>query len=283
VKKLTAALLFSAVSAVSASAADLPAKTYAREPVVAVDPVYNWTGFYVGANVGADWQKASFTSDVVSCAILGCGTGTGHIGSDPAIAASGTGSNHALGFTGGGQVGYNWQISSLVVGVEADINALSGKPNIGPGPFALSGGGTFTLANSASANWLATVRGRVGFAADRVLVYVTGGAAFAGISYNQSYSDVLGLGSTTPLTNFSTSSTKTGYAVGAGLEYAVTNNWTVKGEYLYAGGFPAVGGSYLATATTGNSDFHSGSAKLDISLARVGLNYKFGGPIVARY
>jgi outer membrane immunogenic protein len=279
VKKIAIALMFAGISAVGASAADLPAKIYSKAPAVAA-PAYDWSGFYVGANMGADWQDASFTSNVVGCEVLGCGTGTGHIGSDAAVGPAGTGSKNALGFTGGGQIGVNWQVNSLVIGAEADINALSGKPKIGPGPFQLAEGGTFTLANAASANWLATVRGRVGFAADRILVYVTGGAAFANMNFSQSYSDDLG-GSSTPLTNFSISSTKTGYAAGAGLEYAVTNNWSVRGEYLYAAGFSALGGSYLPIATTGNSDLHSGSAKLNISLARFGLNYKFGGPFVA--
>ena len=128
-KNLVVALLFSAVSAVSASAADLPAKTYTKEPVM-VAPVYSWSGFYVGGNVGADWQNASFTSDVVSCRVLGCGTGLAHIGSDPAVGPAGTGSNTAAGFTGGGQIGINWQVSSLVLGGKLTSPPFPASPRL---------------------------------------------------------------------------------------------------------------------------------------------------------
>jgi outer membrane immunogenic protein len=269
-KLLLGTFALAALMAGPAMAADLarPAPVYVPPPPVpVVVAVFSWTGFYIGANIGADWQRASFTSNEI---------GGAHIGTDPAEAAAGTGSNTATGFTGGGQIGFNWQYDSLVVGAEADINGISGKPSIGPGPFPFTvvAGPTFTLANTANATWLATVRGRIGFAADRVLVYLTGGAAFTTVKFSQSYSD--NCCSSTPLTTFSTSSEKTGYALGGGLEYAFTNNWIGRVEYLYAGGFADVGGSYLATAGSGNSDLHSGSGKLNISMARVGLNYKFG-------
>jgi outer membrane immunogenic protein len=228
----------------------------------------------VGGNVGGDWQRASFNSNLIGCNVAGCASGLPHIGFDPAIAAAGTGSSTQAGFTGGGQFGYNWQINSLVLGVEADINAVSGKPGIAAASAVSVNVGTFTLANSANADWLATVRGRVGFAADRFLIYATGGVAFSHINFSQSFSDIC-CTSRTPLTTFSTSSWKTGYAVGWGLEYAITNNWSLRGEYLYAGGFGSVGGSYGATSVNGNGDLHSGSASLSIQEARVGLNYKF--------
>jgi outer membrane immunogenic protein len=252
-----------------AMAADMPVKA----PLRAVT-AYSWTGFYVGGNVGGNWQRASFESNLIGCNVVGCASGLPHIGFDPAIAAAGTGSNTQGGFTAGGQVGYNWQINSLVLGVEADINALSGKPAIAAAGAVSVNTGTFTLANSASADWLATVRGRAGFAADRFLIYATGGVAFAHIKFSQSFSDIC-CTSSTPLTTFTTSATKTGYAVGGGLEYAFASNWSLRGEYLYAGGFGAVGGSYVATSVNGNGDLHSGSARLSIQQARLGLNYKF--------
>lgn len=251
-------------------AADMPVKA----PLRAVT-AYSWAGFYVGGNLGGAWQRASFSSTLIGCNIVGCANGLPHIGFDPAIAAAGTGSNTQGGFTGGGQFGYNRQINSLVLGVEADINALSGKPAIAAaGTVSAPNTGTFAIVNTANADWLATVRGRVGFAADRFLIYATGGAAFAHIEFSQSFSDLCCTQST-PLTTFATSATKTGYAVGGGLEYAFASNWSLRGEYLYAGGFGAVGGSYVATSVNGNGDLHSGSARLSIQQARLGLNYKF--------
>jgi outer membrane immunogenic protein len=262
-----AAALFTA----PAMGADLPTKA----PIVAAPAAYSWTGFYVGGNVGAAWQHASFNSTLVGCNIVGCASGLPHIGFDPAIAAAGTGSNTKVGFTGGGQFGYNWQINTLLLGVEADINAMSGKPALGTtAAVSAPNTGTFTLATTANADWLSTVRGRLGFAADRYLVYVTGGAAFAHIKFKHSFSDVC-CTSSTPLTTFTASSWKTGYAVGGGAEYAFAGNWSLRGEYLYAGGFGSVGGSYVATSANGNGDRHTGSAKLSIHQARAALNFKF--------
>ena len=187
-----AAALFAAPAIGPSWAADFPAARPYKAPVVAVPVVYSWTGFYVGGNVGAAWQHASFNSTLIGCNIVGCASNLPHIGFDPAIAAAGTGSNTKLGFTGGGQVGVNWQINSLVLGVEADINALSGKPALGPTTAAViaPNTGNFTIATTANADWLATVRGRLGFAADRYLVYVTGGGAFAHIKFSQNFSDI---------------------------------------------------------------------------------------------
>lgn len=234
---------------------------------------YDWSGFYVGGNAGADWQRGSFVSDNVSCFTLGCGTGLSHLGTVPEEAALGTSTNTRTGFTFGGLAGYNWQMNALVFGVEADLNYLGGTPSNGGN--IVIGGTPITLINSANARWLATARGRVGYASDRTLLYVTGGAAFTHVKYSQSYSDNLGPGATTPFMTTSASATKTGYALGGGAEYALTDNWLVRAEYLYAGGFGSVGVAYLATAETGNSDFHSGSVKLSVQAARVGLSYKF--------
>jgi outer membrane immunogenic protein len=255
-----------------AVAADLAVKA----PVYkAPPPVFSWTGWYIGLNAGADGQRASFTSTEIGCEFLGCGTGIGHIGTDPNVAAAGTGSATKWGFSGGVQAGGMWQTGALVLGGEADFVGLSGRPSLGPGPFPFSvvPGPTFTLQSSAHADWLATFRARAGVAVDHWLFYVTGGGAVASINASQSYSD--NCCSSTPLTTFSATSTKTGFSVGGGAEYALTNNVFLRGEYLYAGGFGSVGGGYLATANSGNSDFHSVNAKLSIQQARVGIDWRF--------
>ena len=279
-------VLFSGVLCTgAASAADMgaPAPAYTKAPAPVAAQIYDWTGFYVGGNFGGGWQDASFASTSTSCFVLNCGDGLGHVGNDPAIQLAGTGSDTRAGFAGGGQIGFNWQVNALVLGAEADIEAISGKLSIGGGPFPLASNlaSTFTLTTTADATWVATVRGRVGFAADKWLLYATGGAAFTNLKLAQSYTD--NCCSSTPLTTFTASTTKTGYAVGGGVEYAISRIWSLRAEYLFAGGFGSLSGSYLATANSGNSDFHTVSAKLNIQQARVGLNYLFGGPVVAKY
>lgn len=260
-----------ALFAAPAMAADLPV----GPPVVAAPLVYSWSGFYVGGNVGAAWQHARFSSTLTGCNLANCGILLPHIGFNPAIAAAGTGSNTKVGFSGGGQIGVNWQVNFLVFGVEADVNSLSGKATIGAtSAVSPPATGTFTIASEAHADWLGTVRGRLGFAADRFLIYVTGGAAFAHIKFNQSFSDNC-CTSSTPLTTFATFGTKTGYAAGGGVEFGIASNWSVRGEYLFAGGFAAVGGSYVARSANGHGDLHTASAKLSIHQARAGLNYRF--------
>jgi outer membrane immunogenic protein len=273
--RAAAAALFAALATGPSLAADLPVARPVKAPIVAAPVLYNWSGFYVGGNVGAAWQHASFDSPLIGCNIAGCASGLPHIGFDPAIAAAGTGSNTKVGFTGGGQLGVNWQVNSVVFGVEADINGLSGKPGLAAtAPVSAPNTGNFTLATTANADWLATVRGRIGFAANRWLIYATGGAAFAHIKFNQSFSDLC-CTSSTPLTTLATSKWKTGYAVGGGVEYAFAGNWSLRGEYLYAGGFGSVGGSYVATSANTNGDLHTASAKLSVHQARAGLNYRF--------
>lgn len=272
------------VFAVPAVAADLP-PLLAKAP--AAPPPFSWSGFYVGINAGADWQRDDFTSTITGCDAVPrpaqCTGSIGHLGSSSSsavaaqVAAAGTGSNTKVGGTGGGQFGFNWQTGGLVLGAEADIEAIGGAPAIGTNrPLDPFTGSFFSVTDHASADWLATVRGRIGYAADRLLFYATGGAAFTRINFSQSYSDIFGgplLG--TPLTAFSASSTRTGYAVGAGVEYAFAGNWSARGDYLFAGGFGEVGGSYLAVAGTGNADVHSASVKLDVQMVRLGLNYRF--------
>lgn len=249
-----------------ASAADMSTKAPMYTKAPPAEPAWSWTGFYVGVNLGGDSEHASFTSNEI---------GGGHIGFDPAEPAAGTGTATKGGVAGGAQIGANWQTGSLVLGAEADIDLLSGKPSLQPGPLAFTNGapGTFTLATNARADWMSTVRARAGIAVDHTLIYVTGGAAFADIKVSQSYSD--NCCTTTPLTTASTTTVKTGYSVGGGLEYAINNHWSVRGEYLYAGGFGNVGVAYFATALSGNSDFHSGTANLTIQVARAAVNYKF--------
>ena len=179
----SAAALFAA----PAMAADLPTKA----PIVAAPAVYSWTGFYVGGNVGANWQHASFSSTLIGCNIAGCASGLPHIGFDPAIAAAGTGSNTKAGFTGGGQIGYNLQSAAWVFGLEADWQWSALKDTHNHLGFVASG----TSSNFAQVaaideqklSSLGTARARLGWAGDCSLWYVTGGAAWSRVTEHYAF------------------------------------------------------------------------------------------------
>jgi outer membrane immunogenic protein len=260
---LTISVLLVAAPLSTASAADMPLKAPPPPPA----PVFSWTGCYIGANAGATWNHSNVTSTMDP---------GGHFG-DPAnlaaVGAAGTGSANKTGFVGGGQTGCNWQNGQFVFGIEGDINTFSADAALnGAG---LSTIGPFTITNSVKTDWLATLRPRAGVAFDRSLLYVTAGVAFAEVKYTQTYAD------TTPETAFGTSQasqTKAGWTVGAGWEYAFTNNWSAKAEYLYVR-FPSIGTTTFVADTppfTATNTLH-GSTTLQSQIFRVGLNYKFTG------
>jgi outer membrane immunogenic protein len=274
-KQLLSAVVLTTALVPIASADGIP-PSY-KAPVV-YKP-FSWTGFYAGLNAGAAWGE----SDVdltASPTFFGPGGGAGGGGPDgPAtLDRDGSPNLHGRAFTAGGQAGYNWQTGILVLGVEGDLNSVlftsSGDSGVRPTPPLSPGIGTYHFSESLSTDWLATLRGRIGYSMDHTLIYATGGAAWANIDFTQMSGPFIGCGGCSVTT--STSSTKSGWAVGGGLEYAFTNNWTLKGEYLHvdlgsvsfadnlaAGGFPAASFTHSATLTE--------------DLARVGINYKIPG------
>ena len=175
----SAALSAALLGLSAASAADLPTRKEAPVYVAPV-PVYNWTGFYLGANLGASFSNGS-TNIVGSPAFLTA------IVNPLGIPTSGYG-NNAAGFFGGAQAGYNYQINQAVIGAETDMQWMSANPHgtsVSAG--VLPGVGTVTTSVSARMNWLGTTRLRAGFLPmDRFLLYVTGGLAYGGGSYNAS-------------------------------------------------------------------------------------------------
>lgn len=260
-KYLLAAAAIVALAA-PAAAADLAARpVYTKAPIVAA-PVYSWKGFYAGVNAGGVWSNAdtrlTASTFFTSFALIGA---DGSVGLDKS------------GFTGGVQAGYNWQFGQFVLGVEADINStnISNSKLMTRGAVpGLSLG--YTIGESISSDWLVTLRARAGYAANSWLFYVTAGLAIADFDFTQ--------GSFFPNCPCgivgSDSGSKTGWTVGAGVEYAAWTNWTVKAEYLYvdlgresfadnlgAFGFPTAAFTH--------------SARLQENIFRVGLNYRFGG------
>ncbi|MCC2107345.1 MAG: porin family protein [Hyphomicrobiales bacterium] len=287
-KLKTLALALAATTiAGSAFAADLPSRKVAPA-YIAPAPVFTWTGFYLGLNAGYGWNEAArfdhnLTPFTATFALAGRVYGLAANQALGSALGTGTGSSNG-GFVGGGQIGYNYQMGSLVTGLEADIAYFRRSSQISNSGIDTTGN-TLTVTNRVSASYLATVRGRFGFALDRALLYVTGGLALSDINYRSTMATTL----VNAVGSFQNSSTKLGWTVGAGVEYAVTNNWTVKGEYLYAQFSGSNGiGILAATAPAGTSNIYTSSVgKLGNHLVRVGLNYKFGwasaAPVVAKY
>jgi outer membrane immunogenic protein len=269
---LTALALIGATSI--ASAADLPARTYTKAPVMPVQ-VFNWTGFYIGGFVGGAFDDRNATATDPSSPAGALYNG-GNIVNSYGLNSS---------FIGGGTVGYNWQTpgSNFVFGLEGEagyLNLHRSQQDIN----AINSGFAFpdSINSSHIGDAYGVIAGRVGWAADRALFYAKGGVAFVGNSYN--FNDSCSTGGCGASTLFlGHSDTQVTYAVGAGIEYAFTNNWSLKGEYLYLGTRrtftqSGVAGGGLAGTVETNTASEPG-----VHTAKIGINYRFGGPILAKY
>jgi outer membrane immunogenic protein len=225
-----AAALALCITSLAAQAADMPTRApYYKGAPRSVVAYYNWTGFYAGINGGYGFGTSDWDS--------------------PAVSNSPSGGMFGL------TVGYNWQAGSFVYGLEGDYDWSMMKGSVACG-----------VATCETENtWLATMRGRVGYAFDRWLPYVTGGGAYGNIkatNLNPGFS--------------SASASNFGWTAGAGLEYAFLGNWTAKVEYLYVdlGKFDC--GTACGAVVPDNVGFSA-------NVVRAGLNYKFSGPIFSRY
>jgi outer membrane immunogenic protein len=214
-----AALL--AVTASGAGAADLSVAPIYKAPPLVAAPAYNWSGFYLGANGGGGWGTSTWDS---------------------------AGSFNVSGGVAGGTLGGNWQLGHAVLGVEgdADWSSLKGSTT-SPG---------CPAGCTTSNDWLATVRGRAGYAFDRVMPYVTGGLALGDIK-----AATPGLAGA--------SQTNAGWTAGGGVEFALTNNWTAKAEYLHVDL-----GNMNCGFNCGPTASNNVSLKSDV--VRGGVNFRFG-------
>ena len=270
-KLLFAATFVSLALTAVASAADLPARTtYTKAPEY-VPMSCAWCGWYIGANGGGTW-----------------GGRTGSLtGISPAFAAfeiselvgSSLGSNHGGGF-GGGQFGYNWVMSSWLVGFEADIQGADiGRAGTVSAFIPDDREVTGVSTGRDHIDWFGTARGRLGFTTGNVLFYGTGGLAFGGV--HNSASSTIVSGDETDIFAGSTSETRFGWAAGAGLEWMFVPNWSLKAEYLHVD----LGSSSVTLTVAGAPPDISATYRFhhDFDSARAGVNYHFGGPIVAKY
>lgn len=273
-------------AASTAFAADIARPVYKAPPVVA--PVYNWTGFYIGGNVGYAWGKSSLASTFDCPAGGGC---TYNLPVNFATAGlAGTGSGNDNNWTGGGQVGFNWQAGVVVWGVEADFQSFSlgvSRTVSGPFPAAVT---NFNVTTGYNTDWLFTARGRLGWTVTpTALLYATGGVAVTELQVtNQFIDNAAGVVGVNTFGTSSASSTRTGWTLGAGLEVALGGNWTAKGEYLYLdfGSALTTAAALNGAAGTNPNRLTTVGGDLTAQIVRFGLNYKFDwgkSPVVAKY
>jgi len=263
-KNILGAVVSIGIGGVPALAADLPGRTYApAAPFVA--PVYSWTGFYIGGNIGYGSQRSSFSDPGLS---------------NPPLSGP-SGGETATSVVGGGQIGYNLQTGAWVFGAQgtfdgtgisgSHVNPLS-QPPLGVGGDIL---GTKTA-------WFATQTARFGYTVTpQALLYVKGGAAEARFNYTD-IDSIVSAGSPYSGTG---SSTRFGWTVGAGLEYAPTSNWSVFAEYNYSD-FRTAQTLFTYTAPNpANATPYVYKETNRLQTVLVGVNYRFGfgSPVVARY
>jgi outer membrane immunogenic protein len=212
--------LVAALGAGVAQAADLPRQMYTKAPPIA--PMFDWTGFYIGANVGYGSAHNDFT-------VVGV-----------------PGSENMNGIIGGGQLGYNWQTGAWVFGLEADFQGSDQHANF-------AGGG---LTETDSVPWFATFRGRIGYAvAPQWMLYVTGGGAVVDFKAQ----------ATAPGGTATFESAQAGWTIGAGVEGAITRNWSWKAEYLH-----------IDTGTVNTTIVGlPASFRITDEIGRFGINYRF--------
>jgi len=264
-KRVFAAIALAAWPLAGAAAADLslPFKSPAG-------PAFNWSGFYVGGNAGGAWGNEqvsqTFNAPPPFLAVDAA-----------AISSSASQSFKSGSATAGLQAGYNYQSGNWVFGGEVDVEYLGVRgtnssntifPSTLPGGAAGEPATFFNTSTSVSAGWLFTARPRIGWAVQDWLMYATGGLAVGRESFSQD------IGLLAPFMESSGfSSARVGWTVGAGVEYAIARNWSIRGEYLHVD---------LGTANTSGTTMpfgagvtQTGTVRVTTEIARGGLNYHF--------
>ncbi len=260
-KKFAIALSALTLGTATALAADLPTRTYSKAPSASAVAVYDWSGFYIGINGGGGGGQNCFNFISAGASDGGC--------------------HDASGGLVGGQIGYNWQLRNVVFGLEfsGDWADMTGR-NVAT----LSPAGTFN--SHISGVLMGTAR--VGYAWDRSLLYVRGGVAWVREDYALTCNGVVGGSVCVPVgaTAASSSETRIGGVVGAGFEYAVTDNLIL-----------GIGGDYLPLGTRNNTfntpplyDCGGGNGlpctiavKQNLWTVTGRLSWKFGGPAATKY
>ncbi len=233
-KSLLIGFCASALVAGSALAADLPVKARPLPPPI---PVFSWTGFYLGANIGGAWSNGTITDNVTGANL----------------------SSNSSGFIGGGQVGYNWQIDRWVLGVEWDIDGttISKTSNLVVTPIG-------TLQASANTDWISTLTGRIGYGWDNWLFYFKGGGAWVQNSATLTFTNLAGATASVGATN-----NNSGWTVGLGGEWAFAPQWSAKLEYDW------VGLNNWSPSTSSVIVNDRLNISRNIQMLKAGINYRF--------
>jgi len=245
-----AGLLSLAGFAGAASGADLSARTYSKAPAL-VAPVYDWSGFYIGLNGGGASSHQCLTITSVA---------------GGAVFPNSEGCHNATGGLAGGQVGYRWQTANWVFGVEAQgdwANLTGSNPSLTA---------IIPYTNQTRIDGIGLFTAQVGYAWNNVLLYVKGGAAVTDNKYSSFFT-------ATGIPFNQASDTRWGGAAGAGIEFGFAPNWSVAVEYdhLFMGN-PSVTFPASAIAVTRSDNIRQG-----VDMGTVRVNYRFGGPVVAKY
>jgi outer membrane immunogenic protein len=225
------------------------AEVGARPPVYAPPPVYvvppfSWTGFYFGANIGGAWERRNLTDSLLGLSLSNV--------------------NDKGAFIGGGQLGFNYQFGNFLLGVEGDFDGVAATNSPGTGVVGLPFG---TIVVTSNNRWITTLAARFGVTNDTWLFYGKAGGGWVGNDGFTITNTVTGASITG-----SNNNTNSGWLVGAGIEWALAPNWSVKIEYDYLGlnsqTFTAPAGGFLAgdTFTTSNPN---------VQMVKVGVNYLF--------
>lgn len=231
----------------------------------------DFKGFYVGANLGGVSASSNATTHTVFSP-----TGYFATTSVPAIATVGAQNPTPSSFSGGGQVGYNFQRNAWVVGVETDFGGMPlTSVKTGTATYPCCAPTAFTIAQTVETSWLYTLRPRLGFTNGPVLVYGTGGLAMTNLKYQSFFSDTFATAQESAVTD----SKQTGWAAGAGVEFKTGPRWSLKGEYLYGDFGSVTKTSTNLTAFTPRIAFPTNvfthTADLTAHIYRFGFNYRF--------
>jgi len=242
-----------ALGALPAHGADLPASTYTKAPAM-VSAIYDWSGFYLGLNAGGASSHNCWTN-----------TNTLGVASLPNAAE---GCHNATGGLVGGQLGYRWQSSNWVFGVEARGDWANLK---GSNPSAFIAGTT----NQTKVDAVGQVTGQVGYAWNTVLWYLKGGAAVTDNSYQ-------GIATAPGVVPVQATATRWGGVVGTGVEVSFAPNWSVGVEYdhLFMGNHST---TLTTTAPAPGGLSRIDSVKQDVDMGSVHVNYRWGGPVISKY
>jgi outer membrane immunogenic protein len=257
---LTALAVIAFAGGVStASAADLDGVPYTKENFIV--PIYNWSGVYIGGNIGYGWGRSSDTSGLSAGAAAPLFTDSVR--------------SNMNGIVGGGQMGYNSQMRNWLWGLEADFQGTGQSSNHSftcPAGICTAGA-PLSVTNREQLDFFGTVRGRLGLViAPTVLLYATGGLAYGQVDANTT------LAGATRSQNYIP-----GYAVGGGIEGVIGGSWTARLEYLYLD-LGTISGTFNSTAVAGAGTLASNfNSRVTDNIVRVGLNYKFTGPEISKY